>query len=300
LLALYLLTCRHRILEGLYRLPRSYIAEDLRWVPKRLDEPFAQLLAEGFIDYDEGAGIVLLKKALFYQPTANDNCRKAACRMLATLPRTRLFAGLLECAEQYDKPLAERLREQFPERLGEPLPEPLPERYGEQPQPQPQPQPSNSLVPSGEGTAVLDLVEEVLDLWPAWWLVYPRKDAKVTAEEIYRRLCKKRGVATLLQQAAEHYALACKLVQREKKSIMLPTTFLNKRWVDYVEGISPGDLAYDEWKRQQRQTTANPPPVILEEEPQDLRPLGEVLATAGPLAQRFATGLKAPTTSEED
>ena len=138
----------------------------------------------------------------------------------------------------------------------------------------------------------LVIEEEVVDLWPAWWLVYPRKDAKVTAEEMYRRLCKKRGVAILLQQAAEHYALACKLVQREKKSIMLPTTFLNKRWVDYVKGISPGDPAYDEGKRERRQEGARAAPVVFAEEPEDLRPLGEVLKDAGPLAKALAARMK--------
>jgi hypothetical protein len=138
----------------------------------------------------------------------------------------------------------------------------------------------------------LVIEEEAVDLWPAWWLVYPRKDAKVTAEEMYRRLCRKRGVAVLLQQAAEHYALACKLVMREKKSIMLPTTFLNKRWVDYVKGISPGDPAYDEGKRERRQEGARAAPVVFAEEPEDLRPLGEVLKDAGPLAKALAARMK--------
>jgi hypothetical protein len=53
LLACYLLTCKHRTIEGLYLLPQHYITGDLKWSPERLAEPFAQLLSDDFIRYDE-------------------------------------------------------------------------------------------------------------------------------------------------------------------------------------------------------------------------------------------------------
>ena len=53
LLWLYLLTNRHRLAEGLYRLPRGYIEADLGWSANGSAEPFAELLADGCVKYDE-------------------------------------------------------------------------------------------------------------------------------------------------------------------------------------------------------------------------------------------------------
>jgi hypothetical protein len=124
LLALYLLTCEHRTLEGLFRLPKGYILADLGWTEERLAEPFAQLLREGFIEYDATVRVCLLVNALAYQSPENPNQVLAAMKVLEPLPATRLFTRLLSQAQRFCKPLAERLAERFPERLGEGLGKP--------------------------------------------------------------------------------------------------------------------------------------------------------------------------------
>lgn len=124
LLALYLLTCEHRTLEGLFRLPRGYIMADLGWSEERLAEPFAQLLREGFIEYDETVRVCLIVNALAYQSPENPNQVLAAMKVLEPLPDTCLFSRLLSQAQRFCKPLAERLAERFPERLGEGLGKP--------------------------------------------------------------------------------------------------------------------------------------------------------------------------------
>ena len=48
LLALYLMTCHHSTIAGVFRLPDGYISEDLGWVPERVSKGFAELLAKGF------------------------------------------------------------------------------------------------------------------------------------------------------------------------------------------------------------------------------------------------------------
>lgn len=120
LLALYILTCHHRTSEGLFRLPKAYAREDMEWSQERFDEGFRELLEVGFIDYDEAARVVLIRKALKYQAPANENIAKAAVTKLEELPETRLWQEFRQLAEQY----AEQLAKQLQERFGELTPDP--------------------------------------------------------------------------------------------------------------------------------------------------------------------------------
>jgi hypothetical protein len=120
----YLLTCPHRRTEGLYLLPKGYIMGDLGWSPERLEEPLAELVAKGFIDYDEEASVVLVCKALKWQAPANPNGVKAAIKQVEELPETRLLTDFYVAAQRYCERLAKGLAERFPERLAEPLGEP--------------------------------------------------------------------------------------------------------------------------------------------------------------------------------
>ena len=64
MLAIYILVNRHRITEGLYRLPKAYICQDLGWTLEQMAAPFAELLKAGFIKYDDKASVVLVAKGL--------------------------------------------------------------------------------------------------------------------------------------------------------------------------------------------------------------------------------------------
>jgi len=120
LLALYLLTCEHRTLEGLFRLPMGYIQADLGWSAERLAEPFAQLLRDGFIEYDATVRVCLVVNALSYQSPENPNQVAAGLKVLEELPETCLFARLFEQAQRCSQRFAEGLAQRFPERLGQP------------------------------------------------------------------------------------------------------------------------------------------------------------------------------------
>lgn len=123
LLALYLLTCEHRTTEGLFRLPKAYIAADLGWTMERLAKPFAKLLDDGFIKYDAAVSVMLLTNALKWNPTENPNQAKAVLKSISELPETPLLSEFKQLAERFDKRLAEQLAE----------------RYGEPPTPSPTP-----------------------------------------------------------------------------------------------------------------------------------------------------------------
>lgn len=101
LLASYLLTCKHRNLEGLYKLPVNYAAEDLHWTPAKVRKYLDALIAEGFCEYDEGTKVLLLPNALdYYQPKTTPQL-KGALADLAGLPATPLKQRFLERAKSF-------------------------------------------------------------------------------------------------------------------------------------------------------------------------------------------------------
>jgi len=119
-LALYILTGPHRTTEGLFRLPISYISEDLDWSPQRLREPFGELLCMGFIDYHEPSRWLLIVNALKWQTIENDNQAKGAAKRLAECPESPLTSTFKRLAEQYAERLLKQLPEGFGQRYGNP------------------------------------------------------------------------------------------------------------------------------------------------------------------------------------
>ena len=101
LLALYLLTCPHRNLQGLYRLSIRYAADDLGWSEARTKRVLEELIADGFAEYDWEAKVVLLPKALrYYQPTT-DRQLQGAIQTLAKVPATPLKDRFADLARQH-------------------------------------------------------------------------------------------------------------------------------------------------------------------------------------------------------
>lgn len=97
-LALYLLTCRHRNLQGFYRLSLRYASEDLGWSEPRTRKHLAQLVADGFAEYDSDAKVVLLPNTLRYYKPVTDDQVTGAVKALAKVPATPLKARFLEVA----------------------------------------------------------------------------------------------------------------------------------------------------------------------------------------------------------
>ena len=118
-LAFYLMTCKHRVTEGLFRLPKPYAWADLRWAPERFERAFSTLLADGFAEYDPAAEVLLLPKALELQQPGNTNQIVGATRALERLPDSFLFQRFYEIAKTFAKAFAKALAKAFPERLAE-------------------------------------------------------------------------------------------------------------------------------------------------------------------------------------
>ncbi len=101
LLSLYLQTCRHRSLEGIFKMPLTYIGEDLGWTLRRIRKGMDELIAAEHISYDSASKVLLLRKSLRYQSPTNPNVGKAAIRRLLGLPETPLLQDFLSVALEY-------------------------------------------------------------------------------------------------------------------------------------------------------------------------------------------------------
>ena len=86
-LAMYLLTCPHGTIAGVFRLPDGYACEDLQWDSERVKKGFAELFQNGFANRCETTKWVWIAKHFEWNPPENPNQKKAA----ATVSR----AGLL-------------------------------------------------------------------------------------------------------------------------------------------------------------------------------------------------------------
>jgi len=233
-LALYLLTCRHREAEGLFRLPRAYMRDDLKWSPERLAEGFDELLRAGFVEYDEGASVVLIVKALKYQSPANPNQEKHAIGKLEDLPETLLFAGLLRSAERYAEGFAKRLRERLPERFGNGLHAPaLPTA----PSPEEHCPPEDG---SDVATGETDITPSTNgESFGVFWAMYPRKESRSRAAGLLKNMRKADQERALA--ACRHYATWA--ARHPNAELMLASTFLSKtgrRWEEWEQGPPPG------------------------------------------------------------
>jgi hypothetical protein len=100
-LALYLLTCEHRNLEGLYRLPYAYIQADLAWTDHCVRGGMTRLIDDGFIDYDPAARVVFLPKALKYHEPKAPKQVQGAVNALQQVPDTTLWPDFLEAAATF-------------------------------------------------------------------------------------------------------------------------------------------------------------------------------------------------------
>lgn len=87
LLAVYLLSCQHSTIAGVFRLPDGYVAEDLGWTLARVSKGFAELSEKGFASRCDLTKWVWVIKHLEWNPPENPNQRKSAAKIAQTIPK---------------------------------------------------------------------------------------------------------------------------------------------------------------------------------------------------------------------
>lgn len=86
ILALYLMTCEHSTIAGVFRVPDGYVAEDIGWGIERVREGFAELASKGFANRCETTKWVWVTKHLKWNPPENPNQVKAAAKFARAVP----------------------------------------------------------------------------------------------------------------------------------------------------------------------------------------------------------------------
>lgn len=86
MLALYLLTCPHGTITGVFRLPDGYACEDLQWDAERVRKGFDELLRNGFANRCETTKWVWVTKHLEWNSPENPNQRKSAAKVASQVP----------------------------------------------------------------------------------------------------------------------------------------------------------------------------------------------------------------------
>lgn len=106
-LFLYILTCPHGNIIGLFVLKKGYACDDLKVTSKDLDKDLRKLIEKEIIRYDFVTSLVLIKKFLKHNPLTNPNQIKAAVKMFSELPKSQLLQDFIEV-------LPEVLKKSFP------------------------------------------------------------------------------------------------------------------------------------------------------------------------------------------
>src|SRR5678815_3021433 len=91
LAALYVMTCSHRCLEGIFKLPPQYACADLHCTLKTWKSACTVLQESGCLKWDSRTNVILIVNALRYQAPENPNQAAAALRRIKDLPDTPLL-----------------------------------------------------------------------------------------------------------------------------------------------------------------------------------------------------------------
>lgn len=115
LIGLYLLSSKHRNLEGFFVLPLEYVAADMKWPLARVRKTLTKLEEAQFARFDPSTNLLLIRNALRYQQPDSLNVQKAVISRVRNLPRSPKlldeFLGLvrLHCKRREVSPYAQGL-----------------------------------------------------------------------------------------------------------------------------------------------------------------------------------------------
>lgn len=97
LLLLYLITCPHGNMVGLYVLKNLYACADLGWGEDKYKLHLNDLIRAGFVEYDDSQQVILIRKQLKSDPIeSNRNNVKGAIFQIEKVPATYLKQILLQ------------------------------------------------------------------------------------------------------------------------------------------------------------------------------------------------------------
>lgn len=115
--ALYLLTNKHRTMEGLYYLPLGYLCEDLGLAPNVAREAVAFIESQAMVAYDDEAQVVFLRAALAHGAPKTPMHVRGALRRLRDVRASKHWDAFLVACDTYASELANAIRMEWPHPL---------------------------------------------------------------------------------------------------------------------------------------------------------------------------------------
>lgn len=113
-LATYLMLNPYRATEGYYALSPGQMTDLIGWDRARLQRAVHTLTEDGFVRWDQEAGVVLILKALKYHPPTGAKTIAGAVNRLDTFDGTPdLFELFLSAAEKYAPEFGMALRSKY-------------------------------------------------------------------------------------------------------------------------------------------------------------------------------------------
>ncbi len=231
-LYLYLCTCPHGNMAGLYHLPLGYGALDLQWTVERVEKALQTCEEAHLVKYDPLENLLLVLHYLQYNALENVNQAKGAAKCLEELPPTPLLADFKACVKQYAPSFLypfETLWKGFTE-----------------------PETVTETITKKEEITIKETEKEKINLpvppdndseqkdndFDQFWAYYPRPiGRKKTAAAWQKRLQENVSPQDLIN-AAKHYALYCRKMQTQPCFIKHPANFLgsDRGFEDYING----------------------------------------------------------------
>jgi hypothetical protein len=104
ILFLYLLTCKHTNLPGLFVMPKLYISHDLKWPLPRVAKGLLNLCESKIIQYNDITETILMCNHLKHRPLDNPNKVTGAIQALEEVPKSHLFITLLSIITELKTP----------------------------------------------------------------------------------------------------------------------------------------------------------------------------------------------------
>ena len=188
-LALYLLTCPHGNLIGLFRLPDAYAADDLQWSIERVSKGFRELFERGFCDRDGASNWLVIPNYTRWNQFENPNVAKSASKVFESAPdcsaKSICARGLLKHCANLPEPFRKGL-----ETLLDSVrkPEPSQSLARAEPEPEPEPEPvataaSPPRPPAQRGPSKTDAIWRAYsDEYRAVYGADPVRNAKVNGQ----------------------------------------------------------------------------------------------------------------------
>lgn len=232
-LFLYLLTCKHLNLLGMFVIPKAYAMHDLNWTMRRTEAAFNDPVLAKMIQRDPETDVVLLLKRFKHSPLDTENKVKGAVQALNEVPATHLDVKLIEIIEKLGKGIEWRtLVHAIRMRCASNTLSVSSKQYPE------------TETDTDTDPPATDPVLDEQAMFDEFWKQYPRHEAKKKARDSFGRISPDQELFDQMMAGLATWKESDQWRKDGGKFIPHPTTWLNgRRWED--EGIQPGYASDD-------------------------------------------------------